>query len=396
MLLSLQNAGFRIVPIIVPLAGEDPNDEAIRQVEEQFANVVLIGRSGAIRYALTDVPDVLASLDREHTPRYSAVLGEEASMSGRNRELLIIDRTYCHDAAIAAVMRLQSALGPYIFLAEYVWMTRVFPLLDGRVIKVLDTHDVYCTKKDKVLSFGIRDFWLEPEEEAKRLALADLVVAIQDGERKILEQLTPNRTVITAGIDFDLVGDPLLPDGRRIFYVGSSNPMNVRGLDDFLKFAWPAILRQVPEAELLVAGPVGEAVAGEHPRVRVLGVLTNLDETYRSVRVVINPALAGTGYKIKTVEALSHLRPIVTWPTGVDGLPDGLVGLCDVVQDWFEFASRVVTRLVTDRERAFSPADQQIVDGAISPRTVYADLLASIRELWDRRVASAEAAAAGD
>ena len=397
MLRSLQNAGFRIVPIIVPLGGEDPNNEAVRQVEEQFANVVVIDRSGAIRYALTDVPDVLASLDREHTPRYSAVLGEDASMSGRTRELLIIDRTYCHDAAIAAVMRLHSVLGPYIFMAEYVWMTRVLPLLDDRAVKVLDTHDVYCTKKDKVLSFGIRDFWLEPEEEAKRLALADLVVAIQDGERKILQQLTPNGTVITAGIDFDLVGDPLLPDGRRILYVGSGNPMNVRGLHDFLKFAWPAILTQVPEAELLVAGPVGEAVAGEHySHVRVPGVLANLDETYRCVRVVINPALAGTGYKIKTVEALSHLRPIVTWPTGVDGLPDSLVDLCDIVHDWFEFGSRVVTRLVTDRERAFSPADQQTVERAISPKTVYADLLANIRELWDRRVASADAAAAGD
>ena len=58
MLLWLQHAGFRIVPIIVPLGGEDPDEEAIRQVEEQFANVVVVDRSGAIRYALTDVPDV--------------------------------------------------------------------------------------------------------------------------------------------------------------------------------------------------------------------------------------------------------------------------------------------------------------------------------------------------
>jgi hypothetical protein len=47
----------------------------------------------------------------------------------------------------------------------------------------------------------------------------------------------------------------------------------------------------------------------------------------------------------------------------------------------------VVTRLVTDREEAFSAADRHIIERAISPQTVYADLLAGIRELWERRVA---------
>jgi hypothetical protein len=386
MLKWLQTSGFRIVPIVVPLGGEMPDKESIRRVEEQFSNVVVVDRAGAIQYALKDVPDVLASLNLEYTPRYSALLGEDASVSGRARELQIIDRTYCHDAAIAVLLRLHSALKDHVLLAEYVWMTRVFPLLDDRAIKVIDTIDVFSSKKDKVLRHGIRDFWLEPQEEARRLALADLVIAIQREERDALQQLVPTREVVTAGIDFSLVGNPRLPERPRVLYVGSGNPMNVRGLRDFLRLAWPAVQKQVTDAELLVAGAVSDAIDTVPPGVTILGQVDSLDELYKSVRAVINPAFAGTGVKIKTVEALSHLRPMVTWPTGVEGLPDDVISLCDVVHDWFEFGNRVAAKLAASEQEAFSSDDRRLIERSTSPQHVYADLVAKLRQLWDERV----------
>jgi hypothetical protein len=387
MLTYLQSAGFGIVPVIVPLGGEMPDGEAIRRVEKQYGNVVVVDRSGAIQYSLTDIPDVLASLDREHTPRYAAVLGEDTATDGRGRELLIIDRTYCPDAAIAVLLRLQSALGRYVLFAEYVWMTRVLPLVDNRAIKVLDTIDVFSSKKDKVIRHGIRDFWLERDEEARRLGLADVIVAIQAEEHDVLQTLAPGQRVVTAGIDFDMGGDPRLPDCHRVLYVGSANPMNVRGLRDFLKFAWPGIQEQVPDAELSIVGAVGDTLLEVPPGVAVLGRVADLVELYRNTRVVINPAIAGTGVKIKTVEALCHLRPIVTWPTGVDGLPREVADLCDTVHDWFEFSGRVAARLLTDRESAFSEADRHVIEHATSPKTVYADLLENLRTLWQQRIA---------
>jgi hypothetical protein len=61
--------------------------------------------------------------------------------------------------------------------------------------------------------------------------------------------------------------------------------------------------------------------------------------------VVINPVVAGTGAKIKTIEALCHLRPVVTWPAGVDGLHPRLAAGCVVTHDWFEFSNAVVEAL---------------------------------------------------
>jgi hypothetical protein len=81
-------------------------------------------------------------------------------------------------------------------------------------------------------------------------------VAIQDDERQELRQLMPGKPVVTAGVDFDIVEDAGVPSGRRALCVASDNPMNRKGLADFLRFAWPHIRREVPDAELLVAGRV--------------------------------------------------------------------------------------------------------------------------------------------
>jgi hypothetical protein len=191
--------------------------------------------------------------------------------------------------------------------------------------------------------------------------------------------------VVTAAVDFEIRGDARMPDGRCILYVASGNPINVKGLRDFLKFAWPTISKLVAEAELIVAGQVGAAIDVLPSRVQVLGVVPDLENAYRGARVVINPALAGTGYKIKTVEALTHLRPIVTWPAGVDGLPFELESLCDVARDWYEFASRVVARLTCDGQETFSPAEQEVIRRATSPDLVYQELVPSLCAMWDER-----------
>ena len=69
---------------------------------------------------------------------------------------------------------------------------------------------------------------------------------------------------------------------------------------------------------------------------------------------MINPAMAGTGIKIKTLEALSYLRPIVTWPNGVDGVTPEVAALCRTVEDWPGFAQEVADILASTQASGFS------------------------------------------
>jgi glycosyltransferase involved in cell wall biosynthesis len=62
--------------------------------------------------------------------------------------------------------------------------------------------------------------------------------------------------------------------------------------------------------------------------------------------------LAGTGLKIKTVEALCHGAAVVAWPNGVDGLGRALPGAFRVAESWEGFAEAVVDLLRNPLERA--------------------------------------------
>jgi glycosyltransferase involved in cell wall biosynthesis len=235
----------------------------------------------------------------------------------------------------------------------------------------VDTHDVFSTKREKVLQFGVDDMHVTPHEEKCRLRHADLVLAIQEGERRELQRLLGGKPILTVGVDFDVVEDSSIPSSRTILCVGSGNSSNAKGLRDFIRFAWQQIRKDVPDAELLVVGDVGQAIAGDVPGVVRLGRVADLDPIYARARLVINPAVAGTGIKIKTLEALCHLRPIVTWPNGIEGLHPELAGLCVIVRDWYEFAQEVKELLTLAVPRQFSTTERDAVIRLTSPAAAY-------------------------
>ena len=385
MLRWLRDQGYRIVPVIAPLPGVRVETDALHALAAEFSNAVLCDRDGRVEYILRDVPDVLASLSGDFTRPVAALLDEDAVRGEHGRQLLQMDRTFCHDALITTALRLHQVLGSYVLLNEYIWMSRILPLITGDVLKVIDTIDVFSTKRQKVLQFGIDDLHVEPQEEAKRLRYADLVLAIQDEERQELQQLLPAKHVVTTGVDFDVVEDPGIPSGRRVLYVASDNPMNRKGLSDFLRFAWPQIRRDVPDAELLVVGNVSRALSVDAPGVIRLGPVDDLGALYREARVIINPAVAGTGLKIKTLEALGHLRPIVTWPSGTDGLPSELAALCVTVQDWYDFSRRVAAVLAAEEPVLFSARQRDTIVHLTSPATVYRAMTEAIETFGDKR-----------
>jgi hypothetical protein len=157
--------------------------------------------------------------------------------------------------------------------------------------------------------------------------------------------------------------------------VGSKNPMNEQGLRDFLRLCWPLVRRSGPKAELHVVGSVGTGVGYVPEGVLILGQVEDLTDEYEQTRLVINPVAAGTGLKIKTVEALSQLRPVVCWPAGADGLSGPALEHCFIANDWSAFA-RLIAKILHDDALAASSltARQALADHFYAER-VYAPLL---------------------
>jgi len=382
MLVRLRQSGYRIVLVVSPRSPVAIDDERWGALAAAYGNVVHCEHDGQIRYRMDECPNVLAPLQGHRTDDYAARLNEGRPLSPAELELLHVDRSFCPDALIATLVQLQSSLRPCAVLAEYVWMTRALPLLDPGVLTVVDTIDVFSSYHEKVGAFGVSGWQVRPEDEARRLARAQVLVAIQPEEARELGNLAPGHEVVTAGVDFDVVERCDWPAKPVVFCVGSDNARNLLGLRDFLKFAWPEIRRAVPDVRLAVAGSIGAAVPDYLQDVDVLGPVDDLDPLYRRARVVVNPTVAGTGLKIKTVEALSRLRPIVTWPNGVDGLPRELAELVAPAQDWLEFSERVIGWLRCDTP-AFNAATAASIRHLLSSDHVYAAIEARLTRYFD-------------
>ncbi len=383
MLHWYRRQGYRVIPVIAPLPGEELSRDALAATAAAFGNAIQVHRDGRIEHDLRDVPEVFDPIPDAAAP--SVAVDESVTSTSRRQELLTIESTFCHDHVIATVLHLQQWLGPHVLQVEYIWMTRLLPLVRVDVLKVIDTHDVFSSIERKVRMFGVRDQVVDPRQEAERLRRGDLIIAIQDEERQELQRLAPGIPVVTAGVDFDVVADAAGSIGGRILFVASRNPRNCKGLTDFVRLAWPRIRRRVREAELVVVGGVAAAVDGRQvPGLTVVGAIDDVAPLYREAALVINPVVAGTGAKIKTIEALCHLRPIVTWPAGIDGLDPRLAARCVVARDWYEFANAVVDALTRRGDGRFTDDDRAVVAELVSPETTYAALDDAYRTFFER------------
>jgi glycosyltransferase involved in cell wall biosynthesis len=233
-------------------------------------------------------------------------------------------------------------------MVEYVFFSRALRHFEPSVCKIIDTHDVYTGRREKLKLRKIKRFYqylTQASEEARGLNRADVVIGIQENESKFFRQLLgPSKRVITVGHTVDL--QPVArPDQADILFLGSAYVVNVDGINHFIKNCFPLIRASVPHARLLIAGPICRVLKPGSPGVSLLGEVANLAEAYSRAAVVVNPVLAGTGLKTKTIEALAFGCPLVTTSCGAEGLEDAAGSAFQQADDPIQMAETVINLL---------------------------------------------------
>lgn len=376
MLCWLADAGFDVLVVICPLRGHMPSEGQIAQAASIYPQLIVCGYDGVVRHGLAQESAILEGMSGLRVRHFAPLLGEVSGKDPRADELLSLVGSFCPDVLIETLLHLEQTFKPDAVLAEYVFMTRALPLLQTHPCKIVDTHDVFSTKADKIERYGVSDgLAMSEAEESALFARADVLIGIQAAESQTIERLVPSRKVVTVGVDFD-VKPPAPPQSAVpvVLLVASRNPMNVKGLRDFLHYSWPFVRREIPDAELRVVGDVGASVDVVPAGVRILGRVESLDDAYADAWVVVNPTIAGTGLKIKTVEALSHLRRVVTFPAGVDGVGAAAMPYCHVVEHWYSFACEVARALSAPPGLAELERCHRVLADYFSAKTVYAPL----------------------
>jgi len=267
-------------------------------------------------------------------------------------------------------------------IADYCFLTDAYPYAlrpDARRLVIM--HDLFSSRAAQFARLKASDtvVSLSLDQELRLLAAADTVIAIQRDEAAMLRRELPHQQVIVAPIAAAPVAEPQEGTAEIVLFVGSSTAPNNDGIGWFIETCWPVVRAERPNAQLVIAGSVCNAVSCVPPATRLLGVVDDLDRLYTDASIVISPLRAGSGLKVKLIEGLSKGKAMVVTSTTLQGVSEVLSGCVRVEDTASRFASAVIALLgdVEGRKR-LGAGGLQAVAQHFSPEHAYADIVAAI------------------
>ncbi len=155
---------------------------------------------------------------------------------------------------------------------------------------------------------------------------ADAILACSEQDARAVRELAPgcDVEVVANGVDLDRNRPaPAAPDPNRMVFVGQMGWFpNRDGVDWFLQSVFPRILAARPQAQFILVGKadgyqVPADVAGN---VRLAGFVEDLRPDVHAAAVYVVPLRAGSGTRLKVLEAMALGKAIVTTTIGSEGI----------------------------------------------------------------------------
>ncbi len=165
---------------------------------------------------------------------------------------------------------------------------------------------------------------LKTEREAARLF--DAVVPISEPDSRWFSAVSGGKPVYLSETGTDVAERVAEPDGSspRVGFIGALDwQPNLEGLKWYLKHVWPNVSLAVPSATMHIAGRGAPANAKrwlDGEKVSFEGEVHDARSFMTSMNVIIAPLFAGSGLRIKIIEAMSTGRTVVATPVAVRGL----------------------------------------------------------------------------
>ncbi len=152
-----------------------------------------------------------------------------------------------------------------------------------------------------------------------------IMITEQDRERLLSMRKNIDAVVIPAGVDTDFFRpDDFVGDENSIVYVGSLDWLpNVDGLKWFVGEVLPIVIKSKPNVKFYIYGKnVSHGIdkLDDGKNVFVKGFIEDVRRVFQKGRVVVVPLLAGSGIRIKILEAMAAGKPVVTTSIGCEGI----------------------------------------------------------------------------
>jgi len=203
--------------------------------------------------------------------------------------------------------------------------------------------------------------------EIKAARQFDALIPISEPDAEWFNSVARHKPVFLSETGTDnavLLPEPP-PQNPKIGFIGAMNwQPNAEGIKWFISEVWPSVLEKFPSATLHIAGrglrqdakPKTRGRGLQHDAILPSGINIFNDgepddalEFMASNHVMIAPLFAGSGIRIKIIEAMSIGRPVVATPVAAAGLPVENGRELAIASDPASFAN-AVTRLLEEPE----------------------------------------------
>nr|WP_305121152.1 glycosyltransferase [Pedobacter xinjiangensis] len=205
---------------------------------------------------------------------------------------------------------------------------------------IIDTHDLLTSQIQNQEGINLGKSF---QEEFRRLDLFDEIWAISIDEQYLFSQFVKKKVrLVPITFDAPQIDETIVPD-FDLLYVASDNENNIKSINWFVTEVYPKLPKGI---KICVIGKVTLYIDNLSGVVKI-PFAQNLATFYQRSKIALCPMLAGTGVKIKVVEAFSFGLPVVCTTRGIDGLPNKINNGCLVSDDPDEFALNIV-KLIND------------------------------------------------
>lgn len=210
--------------------------------------------------------------------------------------------------------------------------------------------------------------------EAMLMQAYDHVLAVTEIDRRLLLQAvqeTNSRahtlapiTVIPIAIDAQAL-QPVqrVPSSLNVLTLGTLHyPPNADGIRWFVREVFPLVCERISQVSLTIVGKNPppdflELEASQPGRIRVTGYVSELTPYFQQAALMVVPVRAGSGMRVRILEAFARGMPMVTTTIGLEGI-DATPGEEILVADTAEDFARAVVSLLNDARLQHSLAEK--------------------------------------
>ncbi|MCH8904898.1 MAG: glycosyltransferase [Bacteroidetes bacterium] len=206
--------------------------------------------------------------------------------------------------------------------------------------------------------------------EVNRLSLYDFLIPISSRDEEHWRSFGATIPIHTSPIGFNdesLVADENKIKPNSIFFIGALDWLpNIEGILWFLKNVWKKILPTNPELQCNIAGrnPGKEMQNLDFPNVNMLGEIEDAYEFMQSNMIMVVPLFAGSGMRVKIIEAMALEKTIISTTIGAEGI-DYTNGENILIADTVEEFRNQLLKCLSDEnlcKRIGSAARQLIIE----------------------------------